>query len=63
MDGGGKQRDRMDLIKTKVKENATHRRERRVLRSMNEPFIVTSDERLSRISKARRRRGSNRQCI
>lgn len=43
MDGGRRQKERMEMIKTQVKENASHRRERQVLQSMDEPFIVTSD--------------------
>ncbi|KAH8908545.1 hypothetical protein BR93DRAFT_876155 [Coniochaeta sp. PMI_546] len=43
MDGGRRQKERMEMIKTQVKENASLRRERQVLQSMDEPFIVTSD--------------------
>ncbi|KAB5545729.1 fungal-specific transcription factor domain-containing protein [Coniochaeta sp. 2T2.1] len=42
MDSGRKQKDRMETIKAQVKENASHRRERQVLQSMDEPFIITS---------------------
>jgi hypothetical protein len=44
MDGGRKQKERTEMIKRQVKENATGRRERQVLQSMDEPFVVTSDQ-------------------
>lgn len=43
MDGGEKRKERMAIIKMQVKENASHRRERQVLQSIDEPFIITSD--------------------
>ncbi|OIW30162.1 hypothetical protein CONLIGDRAFT_358893 [Coniochaeta ligniaria NRRL 30616] len=43
MDGGERQKERMEMIKMQVKGNASNRRERKVLQSMDEPFIITSD--------------------
>jgi hypothetical protein len=43
MDGDEKRKQRMAIIKMQVKENASHRRERQVLQSIDEPFIITSE--------------------
>ncbi|KAB5547360.1 fungal-specific transcription factor domain-containing protein [Coniochaeta sp. 2T2.1] len=59
MDGGWKQKDRMETIKAQVKENASHRRERQVLQSLDEPFIITTSGRDFKASSVQRQNATS----